>query len=191
MNKWYYCSLLCLTFCQPDVVCNMCKSVTPTPTQHDTRRKRKPTFTVDSGATIHCINDISLFKHFTNSPDKTVRIITANSGVIYAEAIGSVEIVLLDAHGREQTITLYTMSHTPPISIPTSSVCADYGGILALKHALVVETISNLYMTITDANSTSNASLPLSLYITLLHNVHNTFHLKCYTQDLDTPLQDA
>ena len=113
MTKWYYCPLLCLTLCQPDVVCSMCKSVTPNMTPpHDTRRKRKPTFTVDSGATIHCINDASLFKHFT-TPKHSVRIVTANNGVIYAEAIGTVEVVLLDANGHEQTITLHNVAYSP------------------------------------------------------------------------------
>ena len=113
MTKWYYCPLLCLTLCQPDVVCSMCKSITPNMTPpHDTRRKRKPTFTVDSGATIHCINDASLFKHFT-TPKHSVRIVTANNGVIYAEAIGTVEVVLLDANGHEQTITLHNVAYSP------------------------------------------------------------------------------
>ena len=113
MTNWYYCSLLCLTFCQPDVVCDMCKSITPTMKPlHRPSRKRKPTFTVDSGATIYCINDPSLFKHFT-TPKQPIRIVTANKGAIYAEAVGTVEITLLDDRGYEQTITLHNVAYSP------------------------------------------------------------------------------
>ena len=114
MTKWYYCSFLCLTLCQPDVVCNMCKSATPniTPPRDTSRKRRKPNFTVDSGATIHCIRDASLFKYFT-TPKHPVRIVTANNSVIYAEAVGTVEITLLDANGQEQTITLHNVAYSP------------------------------------------------------------------------------
>ena len=113
MTKFYFCSLLCLTFCQPDVVCKMCKSVTPNITlSHRPSHKRKPTFTVDSGATIHCINDASLFTHFT-TPKRSVRIVTANAGSIYAEAVGTVTMTLLDVNGHERIITLHNVAYSP------------------------------------------------------------------------------
>ena len=115
MIRWSHCVLLGLTFCQPDVVCDACKPTalvfTPT-TQRKRSKQRKPSFTVDSGATIHCINDPSLFKHFS-TPKHAVRIVTANSGVIYAEAIGTVEVILHDTNGIERTITLHNVAYSP------------------------------------------------------------------------------
>ena len=107
--------LLGVTFCQPDVVCEACKPTAllfNTPTRTPQSKRRKPTFTVDSGATIHCINDPSLFKHFSTSKH-AVRIVTANNSVIYAEAIGTVEVVLLDTHGIQRTITLHNVAYLP------------------------------------------------------------------------------
>ena len=107
--------LLGVTFCQPDVVCEACKPTAllfNTPTRTPQSKRRKPTFTVDSGATIHCINDPSLFKHFSTSKH-AVRIVTANNSVIYAEAIGTVEVVLLDTHGIQRTLTLHNVAYSP------------------------------------------------------------------------------
>ena len=115
MTKWVTCLILGVTFCRPDVVCEACRSTACTLTMPNVRtreRRKKPKFTVDSGATLHCINDPSLFKHFV-TPKHSIGIVTASKRVIYAEAVGTVEIVLLDTHGREQTITLHNVAYSP------------------------------------------------------------------------------
>ena len=76
------------------------------------RRRKKPKFTVDSGATIHCINDPTLFTSFTT--DCNVRISTASKAhPIHARAVGTVEMQLEDNHGTLQTITLHNVAYAP------------------------------------------------------------------------------
>ena len=188
MMKWYYCSLLSLTFCQPDVVCKSCRSVTPISRKplHRPPRKRKPTFTVDSGATLHCINDVSLFKHYT-TPKKSVRIITANKGAIYSEAIGTVEITLLDDNGHERTIALHNVAYSPHFQTNLISVrrlWRDSG----IKTRFGNRNYFKSIHTTSGVSLISIASSQFSPYTTHPHG-HETSHLNCCIPDLGMLLQ--
>ena len=74
--------------------------------------KRKPRFTVDSGATIHCINDPSLFT-YSYTPSRSIVVSTANGQRITATLVGDVDIQLLDHNGCLRTITLHNCVYSP------------------------------------------------------------------------------
>ena len=84
----------------------------PVSTCRATKRKRKPRYTVDSGATIHCINDPSLFTS-CYTPDHPIVISTANGSRITATLVGNVDVQMEDAQGRMRTITLYNCVYSP------------------------------------------------------------------------------
>ena len=55
----------------------------------DKQRKQHTPFVVDSGATLHCINDISLFDSIDQDHPK-IKLRVANGKVIEAQAVGTV-----------------------------------------------------------------------------------------------------
>ena len=102
-----------LVFCTLTACCPTCEPCDPTSLSiHTSKRKRKPNyFTVDSGATIHCINDLSLFVDFDAS--KKVKITVANKQVIVGEGVGTVIIPLIDANGKVKNVVLHHCVYNP------------------------------------------------------------------------------
>ena len=67
--------------------------------------KRKVTWVVDSGATIHCVNDLSCITRIYENY-QPVRIKVANNETLTATVVGECEVSLRDTTGRNHTITL-------------------------------------------------------------------------------------
>ena len=107
MNLLHLLLLSCLPSCVPAqyIAC-------PVSTCRATNNKRKPRYTVDSGATIHCINDTSLFTS-SYTPDHPIVISTANGSRITATLVGNVDVQMEDDQGRMRTITLYNCVYSP------------------------------------------------------------------------------
>ena len=61
---------------------------------------------VDSGATIHCIKDRSLFTHLDTS--KSVRVRVADNHVINSEGVGTCAVKLTASDGSVHTVLLHT-----------------------------------------------------------------------------------
>ena len=71
-------------------------------------------FIIDSGCTTHCISDINLFTRIIDhSPH--VRVKVANNRYVYVKAIGDVEMIVTDDHGKTRTIVLHNAFFTPDI----------------------------------------------------------------------------
>ena len=70
--------------------------------------KRKYHWVVDSGATIHCVNDFSLLT--TVYTDTTpIRIKVANKQTTRAHAVGSAVVNMTDEHGKTHQVTLHNV----------------------------------------------------------------------------------
>ena len=84
--------------------------------KHTGSRKRKGRrYTVDSGASVHCINDKSMFDSiYEHHP--TVRITVANRQVIEAEAVGTATLQVKNAQGVYKSITLHNVVYHPSFS---------------------------------------------------------------------------
>ena len=85
-------------------------------TMHNERDRRTqpndPHWIVDSGATIHCVGDLSLLTHiYTNQPPVHIRV--ANGQVVTAHAVGSAMVKLIDSKGRKHEITLHNVVFHP------------------------------------------------------------------------------
>ena len=85
----------------------------------------------------------------------------------------------------------YTMSHTHHTFTQTSLVYAGFGATQASKLVLEAATISNAFMSISDASLISGVSSQSSLFNTPIHHDHDRFHLSYFMQDLGTPHRDA
>ena len=70
--------------------------------------KRKVTWVVDFGATIHCVNDLSCFTRIYEN-HQPVRIKVANNETLTANVVGECEVSLRDTTGRNHTITLHNV----------------------------------------------------------------------------------
>ena len=73
--------------------------------------KRRKKGIVDSGATIHCIRDKSLFTHLDTS--KSVRVKVADNHVISSMGVGTCEITLKSSDGTPHTILLHNCVYSP------------------------------------------------------------------------------
>ena len=88
---------------------------------HDHKRKRRTnSFTVDSGATIHCINDMSLFTDF--DPSKQVNVVVANKQVLKCHGVGTVVLPLADSSGVVKNVVLHNCVYSPTFSTNLISV---------------------------------------------------------------------
>ena len=76
--------------------------------------KKKCRSVVDSGATVHCIRDKSLFTHLDTS--KSVRIRVADNRVINSEGVGTCAIKLKSSNGENHTIVLHNCVYSPLFS---------------------------------------------------------------------------
>ena len=77
-------------------------------------KKKRHRSVVDSGATIHCIRDKSLFTHLDTS--KTIRIRVADNRVIESEGVGNCAINLRSSDGHTHTIVLHNCVYSPHFS---------------------------------------------------------------------------
>jgi hypothetical protein len=85
-------------------------------------------FTVDSGATVHCVKDKSLLA--TIDPSKRVQLKVADGRVVTSDAIGTAPVKLLNSTtGRLEEIILHNVvyhtsftSRSPPLGIRTMGV---------------------------------------------------------------------
>ena len=84
------------------------------PRQSRSSKKRRSRSVVDSGATIHCIRDRSLFSHLDTS--KSVRIRVADNRVINSEGVGTCAINLKSSNGETHTIILHNCVYSPLFS---------------------------------------------------------------------------
>ena len=69
---------------------------------------------VDSGATIHCIRDKSLFTHLDTSKHISVRV--ADSRAITSEGVGTCAVQLMSADGASHTVMLHNCIYSPNFS---------------------------------------------------------------------------
>ena len=105
-QPWFWLLSLCVfTSSSPHIAC-------PVSPSRAINNKRKPRYTVDSGATIHCINDPSLFTT-SHTPSRSIVVSTANGQRITATLVGDVDIQLLDQDGCLRTITLHNCVYSP------------------------------------------------------------------------------
>ena len=76
-----------------------------------TRKKRKQ-FVIDSGASVHCVNDMSLFETiYENHPE--VRITVANKQVLVAQAVGTVRVPMTATDGSKHDVVLHNVVYHP------------------------------------------------------------------------------
>ena len=78
------------------------------------RRKHTP-YVVDSGATLHCINDISLFDTIDQDHPQ-IHLRVANGKVITAKAVGTVKLRLVAEDGSTSEIVLHNVVYHPSFS---------------------------------------------------------------------------
>ena len=69
---------------------------------------------VDSGATIHCIRDRSLFTHIDTS--KSIRVRVADNRAIQSEGVGTCAVQLRSADGSSHTVMLHNCIYSPKFS---------------------------------------------------------------------------
>ena len=67
------------------------------------RRRPLTSYVVDSGASLHCINDINLFDSIYQNP-RPVRLRVANGKILLADAVGSVTVHLKRQDGTSHSI---------------------------------------------------------------------------------------
>ena len=79
------------------------------------KRKTKYEWIVDSGATVHCVNDISMLTSvYTNHAPVHIRV--ADRRVIRAHAVGSAVTTLIDRKGHSHQVTLHNVVFHPSFS---------------------------------------------------------------------------
>ena len=76
--------------------------------------KRRSRSIVDSGATIHCIRDKSLFTHLDTS--KCINVKVADKRVIRSEGVGTCAVQLRSASGTTHTVMLHNCVYSPKFS---------------------------------------------------------------------------
>ena len=78
-------------------------------------------FVVDSGATLHCINDKSMFETvYTDQQRVTIKV--ADGKTIEATAVGTVRLKLLNTNGQEKEYLLHNVVYSPFFSANLLSV---------------------------------------------------------------------
>jgi hypothetical protein len=80
-------------------------------------RKRRSTYSwvVDSGATIHCVNDFSLLTSVYADHDP-INIKVADKRTLRAHAIGTAVVNMIDDKGKTHQITLHNVVYHPDFS---------------------------------------------------------------------------
>ena len=76
------------------------------------RRRSHATFIVDSGASLHCINDINLFDSIDRS-HRPVRLRVANGKILVSHAVGTVKINLQRRDGTTQPVLIHNVVYHP------------------------------------------------------------------------------
>ena len=76
------------------------------------KKKKNHSWVVDSGATIHCVNDFSLLSSVYTDADP-VHIKVANGRVLRASAVGTARVSLADATGRLHEVVLHNVVYHP------------------------------------------------------------------------------
>ena len=80
-----------------------------------TRKHKHRRYCVDSGASVHCINDASMFDHvYEDHPE--VKVTVANKQVLTAKAVGTVKVTLTNQHNHTHTVTLHNVVYRPNFS---------------------------------------------------------------------------
>ena len=77
-------------------------------------------WTVDSGATVHCVNDKSLITPYANQ--EPIRLQMANKHIIKCTYVGDVTLKVLDDHGTIQEMVLHNVCYHPSFSSNLLSV---------------------------------------------------------------------
>ena len=80
-----------------------------------TRKHKQRKYCVDSGASVHCINDASMFEHVYEAHPQ-VRVTVANKQVLTAQAVGTVKVSLTNQHNQIHQITLHNVVYHPDFS---------------------------------------------------------------------------
>ena len=75
------------------------------------KRRRSIKSVVDSGATVHCIRDRSLFTHMDTSQSVSLRV--ADNHVIRAEGVGTCAVSLRSSNGELHTVMLHNCIYSP------------------------------------------------------------------------------
>ena len=104
------------TSCDTDGVANMTKdSFFDDGSDREKRRDRVSNFVIDSGATIHCINDISLFNEiYDDHPGIGLKV--ANGEPMHSHAVGNVKLKLERADGTYSEILIHNVVYHPSFS---------------------------------------------------------------------------
>ena len=76
--------------------------------------KRRSRSIVDSGATIHCIRDKSLFTHLDTS--KCINVKVADDRTIRSEGVGTCAVQFRSASGADHTVMLHNCVYSPKFS---------------------------------------------------------------------------
>ncbi|MGA1314002.1 MAG: reverse transcriptase domain-containing protein [Pelagibacteraceae bacterium] len=102
--------------CHPGEAARMVYVKSPSGTRSENGKKPHfPRFILDSGATIHCINDPSLFESVDEDHDP-LRITVANNSVVHSKQMGTVLIDLKDKNGKSHTHRLSNVVYHPDFS---------------------------------------------------------------------------
>ena len=86
----------------------------PSRRSRSAKKRRCSRSVVDSGATVHCIRDKSLFTHLDTTTTVTLRV--ADKHVIRAEGVGTCAVSLKSASGELHTVMLHNCIYSPMFS---------------------------------------------------------------------------
>ena len=78
----------------------------------ETKRKASYEWIIDSGATVHCVNDFSLLTSVYTDHDP-VHIKVADKRVIRASAVGTAIVSMADNNGCKHQVTLHNVVYHP------------------------------------------------------------------------------
>ena len=94
-------------------LCMKCDSVDMHELMGIKKRKKRSIseFIVDSGATIHCVNDISMFETMDEG-HPPVYITIANGQKVKADAVGTVRVKLTDTTGEDEDVLLQNVVYS-------------------------------------------------------------------------------
>ena len=115
--------------------CVHCTGNSEIPTKSSTRSR----WLIDSGASVHCVNNKSMLKSVYKDRHRTV-IQTADKSKVKVHAVGSCEITLIDVHNRPRVYTLHNVVYHPsfPINLLSSSSLLKHNKISTQKQTLPI-----------------------------------------------------
>ena len=106
------------TVCPETPTCSMCDADVMSSTSEEAEKRRRQnhiSYVVDSGATLHCINDYNLFESIDhNHPPVKLRV--ANGKTIVAQAVGTAKLRLQRDDGSTHEILLHNVVYHPDFS---------------------------------------------------------------------------